>query len=644
MKTPESRPELHFQTIKPNLWRRNLTSTTWGEYALQTILGILACIPFCITTAIISLLIYETAIFFDQVPLTRFLTDTQWTPLFPNKTFGIMVLASGTLLTTAIAMAFAMPIGLLAAIYLGEYASQTVRYILKPSLEILTGIPTVVYGYFALLFVTPLLQKFIPNLAGFSPLSAGLVTGLMLVPIVSSMSEDAINSVPNKFREGAYALGLTKREVIIKIVLPIAFPGIIASFTLAASRSLGETLIASIAAGQTPQLTLNPLEPVSTMTAFIIQISLGDIPFDSLEFHVIFTVGMVIFLLTLTLNIISYCLVRYHQDRMSEVVVPTIELSQYDLVISRELISKIDSPVISLKPQIFLHSFKKRNFIDRVFKVLTIAATLVGIVVLFCLFFNIGKDGFSRINWDFLTTFSSRKPEESGIYAALIGTFWLLGLTAIFATPIGVGAAIYLEEYMVDNLFSQCLEINMANLAAMPSIIYGLLGLGIFVHALGFFTGESSILSASLTLSVIILPQLIIATRSALRRIPYSLREAGYATGMTRWQVLIYLVIPSAMPGILTGTLLSLSRAIGETAPLIAIGASAFIAFTPPLSIEGLRSPFTALPVQIFNWVSRPQADFQENAAAAIIVLISILFLLNFSAIILRDIQRKNKD
>lgn len=640
MKTPES----SIQKVKSSLWQRNLASTTWGEYALQIILGILACIPFCITTAIISLLIYETAIFFHQVPLSRFLTDTQWTPLFPNKTFGIMVLASGTLLTTAIAMTFAMPIGLLAAIYLGEYASQTVRYILKPSLEILTGIPTVVYGYFALLFVTPLLQKIIPNLAGFSSLSAGLVTGLMLVPIVSSISEDAINSVPNKFREGAYALGLTKREVIIKIVLPIAFPGIIASFTLAASRSLGETLIASIAAGQTPQLTLNPLEPVSTMTAFIIQISLGDVPFDSLEFHVIFTLGMVIFLLTLSLNTISYWLVRYHRYRMSEVVVPNGELPEYDLVISRESISKIDNPIISIKPQMFISSFKRRNLLDRVFKMLTISATLVGIVVLLFLFFDVCKDGFSRINWEFLTAFSSRKPEESGIYAALIGTFWLLGLTAIFATPIGVGAAIYLEEYMADNLFSQCLEINMANLAAMPSIIYGLLGLGVFVHALGFITGESSILSASLTLSVIILPQLIIATRSALRRIPYSLREAGYASGMTRWQVLCYLVIPSAMPGILTGTLLSLSRAIGETAPLLALGASAFIAFTPPLSIEGLRSPFTALSVQIFNWVSRPQSDFHTNAAAAIIVLISILFLLNFSAIILRDMQRKNKD
>ncbi|WP_449420014.1 phosphate ABC transporter permease PstA [Phormidium nigroviride] len=637
MKTAKS----SLQKLKPSLWQRNLTSVTWGEYFLQTILGILACIPFFITTAIIAILIYETAIFFHQVPLTRFLTDTEWTPLFPNKTFGIMVLASGTLLTTAIAMTFAMPIGLLAAIYLSEYAPQTVRYILKPSLETLAGIPTVVYGYFALLFVTPLLQKIIPNLAGFSPLSAGLVTGVMILPIISSLSEDAINSVPNKFREGAYALGLTKREVITKIVLPIAFPGIIASFTLAASRSLGETLIASIAAGQTPQFTLNPLEPVSTMTAFIIQLSLGDVPFNSLEFHIIFTVGMVIFLLTLTLNILSYWLVRNYRNQLSEVVVPS-EIAEDQIVInSSSNTTGFDSPKKCIKPETFLPYFYRRNLLDQIFKTITIAATLVGILVLFLLFFDIGIDGFSRLNWEFITTFSSRKPEDSGIYAALIGTFWLLGLTTIFATPIGVGAAIYLEEYIPDNIFSQFLEINIANLAAMPSIIYGLLGLGVFVHALGFFTGESSILSASLTLSVIILPLLIIATRSALRTVPYSLREAGYATGMTRWQVLFYIVLPSSLPGILTGTLLSLSRAIGETAPLLAIGASAFITFTPPLSLEGLRSPFTSLPVQIFNWVSRPQADFQENAAAAIIVLIGILFLMNFAAIILRENNRE---
>jgi phosphate transport system permease protein len=622
------------------LWQRNLTSAMWKEFALHVFLGILGCIPVSITLGIITVLIYKTAIFFQEVSLWKFLTDTQWTPLFPNKTFGIIVIASGTLLTTAIAMTVAAPIGLLTAIYLSEYAPPKFRYLIKPVIEILSGIPTIVYGYFALLFVTPLLQKIIPNLAGFNALSAGLITGIMIAPIVSSISEDAIHNVPQNLREAAYALGFTKPEIIIKIILPVAFPGIIASFTLAASRALGETLIASIAAGQTPTLTLNPLEPVSTMTAFIIQVSLGDVPFDSLEFHTIFTVATVIFLMTSLLNTLSHLLVRRHRDRMSEVAILNKEASPENLAVnSRSTQSNIDRYYHQQPPKFsekFQTDFAKRHLLDRVLKTIAIVPPIFLIAVLGFLLADVYHHGFSRLSWQFITTFASRNPEEAGIYAALIGTIWLLGLTAIFTTPIGVGAAIYLEEYVPDNLFSQFLEINITNLAAMPSIIYGLLGLVVFVHGLGFITGEYSILSAALTLSVIVLPMLIIATRSALRDVPQSLREAGSATGMTRGQVLWHLVLPSAMPGILTGTLLSLSRAIGETAPLIAVGASAFIAFTPALSLEGLRSPFTALPVQIFNWVSRPEVDFQQNAAAAIIVLIGILLFINIFAIILR--------
>ncbi|MCU0544047.1 MAG: phosphate ABC transporter permease PstA [Oscillatoriaceae cyanobacterium Prado104] len=625
------------QQPKSKLWHRNLTSAIWGDYTLQAVLVIIGCIPAFITIAIMAMLIYETAIFFQQVPLWRFLTDTQWTPLFPNKTFGIMVLTSGTLLTTAIAMTVAVPIGLLTAIYLSEYAPQKIRYLLKPVIETLSGIPTVVYGYFALLCITPLLQKFIPNLAGFSPLSAGLVTGVMVVPIVSSMSEDAIQNVPQKLREAAYALGFTQPEIITKIILPLAFPGIIASFTLAASRSLGETLIASIAAGQIPTLTLNPLEPVSTITAFIIQLSLGDVAFNSLEFHTIFTLGTVIFLMTSILNTLSYLLVRRHRDRMLEVTIYSPEVETQNLAINYKSKSDRYSPEKTPKSRhIFQPAFAKRHLLDRLFKIFSIIPPLFPLTILGLLLVDVFQNGFSHLNWQFITAFASRDPKEAGIYVALVGTFWLLGLTAIFAIPIGVGAAIYLEEYLPDNLLSQFLEINLANLAAIPSIIYGLLGLGIFVYGLGFLTGQYSIISAGLTLSIIALPALIIATRSALRQVPDSLREGGSAMGMTRWQVLWHLVLPSAMPGILTGIFLSLSRAIGETAPLIAVGASTFIVFTPALSLEGLQSPFTALPVQIFNWVSRPEADFQQNAAAAIILLIGILLAINIFAIILR--------
>ncbi len=218
-----------------------------------------------------------------------------------------------------------------------------------------------------------------------------------------------------------------------------------------------------------------------------------------------------------------------------------------------------------------------------------------------------------------------------------MGSALLLILTGLFAFPIGVAAAIYLEEYATDNFFTRFIEINIANLAGVPSIIYGLLGLEIFVRAMGGITGGRSILSGALTMALLVLPIVIVSSREAIRAVPKSLREAGYALGATRWQVVRDQVLPVAMPGILTGTILALSRAIGETAPLITIGALTYIAFLPPLSLKALQSPFTVLPIQIFNWVSRPQKAFHANAAAAIIVLLVLLLSMNAAAIYLRN-------
>ncbi len=278
----------------------------WRERALEGIFALCASLSIFTTFGVIAVLIFESVAFFREIPITRFLTETQWTPLFAKKHFGIIVLVSGTFLTTAIAMMVALPLGLMAAVYMSEYASERVRRILKPSLEILAGIPTVVYGYFALLFVTPLLRKVIPSLAGFNALSAGLVMGIMIIPTVASLSEDAMYAVPRSLREGAYALGATTRQVVTGVVIPAASSGIIASFILGISRALGETMIVTIAAGQTPRLTLNPLVPIETMTAYIVQVSMGDVPSGSLEFRTIFAVGLTLFLMSLVFNLLSY--------------------------------------------------------------------------------------------------------------------------------------------------------------------------------------------------------------------------------------------------------------------------------------------------------------------------------------------------
>ena len=270
-------------------------------------MALLACgmLSICTTVGIIGVLIFETIGVFKEVSIIEFLTDTQWTPLFVNKHFGVMPLVSGTVLTSVIAIIVAGPLGMLTAIYLSEYAPTNLRKILKPSLEILAGIPTIVYGYFALLFVTPLLQELMPSLSGFNALSPGIVMGIMIVPLVSSLSEDAMYAVPRSLRDAAYALGSSRLQTAWKVVIPAAFSGITASFVIAISRAIGETMLVAIAAGQMPNLTLNPMVPIETMTTYIVQISLGDTPTGTLEFQTIFAVGMVLFISTFTLNLVG---------------------------------------------------------------------------------------------------------------------------------------------------------------------------------------------------------------------------------------------------------------------------------------------------------------------------------------------------
>ena len=261
---------------------------------------------------------------------------------------------------------------------------------------------------------------------------------------------------------------------------------------------------------------------------------------------------------------------------------------------------------------------------------LGLGATLIGLLVLAILLADILRDGLGRVSWDFLTGLPSRRAENAGIFPALAGTVWVITLTIVLAVPTGVGAAVYLEEYGDRGWWARLIEINIANLAGVPSVIYGLLALGLFVRTLGF---GRSVLAAAATLALLVLPVVILSSREALRAVSPSLREASYALGATRWQTVWHQVLPVALPGMLTGMILALSRAIGETAPLIAIGALTYVPFAP----DGIWSPFTVLPIQVFNWVSRPQEAFLENAAAGIIVLLVLLLAMNGFAAWLRD-------
>ena len=304
---------------RPRLLNRKFASAKtfqyWKERFIEALLFLAAFSSVAITLGIVGTLVYESSSFFGHVSIVDFLTDTMWTPLFAVPRFGILPLIAGTLVTTAVALAVALPIGTIVSIYLSEFAPVTLREIIKPGLELLSAVPTVIYGYFALQFVAPLLQKMIPGLPTFNMLSAGIVMGIMIIPYVSSLSEDAMRAVPMSLREGAYAMGANKIITALKVVYPAALSGIISSYILAISRAVGETMIVAIAAGMQPNLTFDPTEPAATITAFIVQVSLGDLPHGSIGYQSIFAAGITLFVMTLIFNIVGY----YLRKRFREV-------------------------------------------------------------------------------------------------------------------------------------------------------------------------------------------------------------------------------------------------------------------------------------------------------------------------------------
>jgi phosphate transport system permease protein len=595
------------------------------ETGFRVLLAITALVPVAIALAILFILIFESINFFSRVSIFNFLLNTKWDAILGGENYGIWVLLSASLLVTAIAMLVAIPLGVISAIYLSEYAHRSVRPVLRSIVQSLAGIPTVVLGYFAFLVVTPFLERFLPSIAPFNGLSAGLVVGFMVVPVISSISAEAIAAVPLSLREGAYALGFTRLEVILRVVLPVALPAIVAAVSLAGSRAFGETMIAAIAGGQVPTVALDPLAPISTIPAYILQVSSLGLSLSTIEgddlitYLTIFPVALVLLTVTLGLNTVGHWLSRRYFLTISNSTI----VSQFQPM-------AVDNFCSIPQTGSFLPKTRRRSLFDRVAQMVGVGAIGLLLFVAGILAWNALKDGWVRLNWQFLTNFGSNNPLEAGIYAALAGTTWLLVTSLALVFPIGLGAAIFLEEYLPDSQIKYWLEIQIANLAALPTIIYGLLGLELFVRFCQPLTGGRTILSGSLTLAVILLPVAILTVRSALKNVAQDQRQAAYASGMSQWQVICYVVLPQAMADILEGLTLTSTIAIGETAAIIAIvGSLGVIPFAPELSWQGLRSEFINLPTQIYLWATRPELEFQVNGAAATIVLIIMLLMVS---------------
>lgn len=310
-KNPPAQTDARYPAVRELIAESALSQLTLRrvrERTIELVLFLAALSSIGITLGIVGILIYESQAFFEHVSVIDFLTDTQWTVLFADPHYGIMPLVTGTLVTSAVALLVSLPLGTTIAIYLSEYANNKVREVLKPMLELLSAVPTVVFGYFALLFVTPLLQRVLPNLPGFNMLSAGIVIGIMIIPYVSSLSEDAMKAVPIHIREGSYAMGATRLQTALRVLIPSAFSGIASAYVLGFSRAVGETMIVAVAAGTQPNLTLNPLEGAATITAYIVQVSLGDLPHGTVAYQSIFAAGLTLMLMTLAFNIAGYLL------------------------------------------------------------------------------------------------------------------------------------------------------------------------------------------------------------------------------------------------------------------------------------------------------------------------------------------------
>jgi phosphate ABC transporter permease subunit PstA/phosphate ABC transporter permease protein PstC len=614
------------------------------EKSIVFLLFISASLAIFFSIAIIYTLVDGAIPFFQEISIFEFLSGWVWAPGLEK--YGVLILVAATFIIAGLALLIGAPLGIAAAIYLSEFASEKTRSIVKPIIELLAGIPSIVFAFFALLVISPI---FVENIGAsyFNGLSAIVVIAIMIIPIVISISDDAMKAVPNHLRETSLAVGATKWETATKIVMPAASSGIMASVLLALARGVGETMVVLLVAGGIPGV--NPLGPQLTMSGYVARVATGDMP-PGTPFNAAFAVGILLFILAYGINSIGARIVNRIKTGSS---VKSIKKQKSQNIIFR-IITKLSIIFLSIFLRIgsFLKSsinkikygirkdkiltLKQRYRKEIVGKTIIFSSILVAAVFLIVLLWSVFADGLSSINLTFLTSYPSRFPEKAGIFPCIMGTVYLMGLTIVFSAPIGIGAAIYLNEFAQDKWHTRLLRRIIQNLAGVPSIVFGLLGYFFFAHILGF---GLSILSGSLVLTIMILPLIVVATEESLKSVPDSFREGARGVGSTRWQTVRHHVLPYAIPGILTGLILSISRAIGETAPILFL-----VSFFSKTAPSGIMDGFTALPSQILYWSQHANPEFHKLAAATIIVLLLILMSMNAVAIIIRQRAQAKRD
>ncbi|MGB9177405.1 MAG: phosphate ABC transporter permease PstA [Methanoregula sp.] len=610
------------------------------EKSIKTVFFFTAFFAVIVVTFILLFLLRDGIAIFTQVGLLDFLLGPEWAPTAVEPLYGILPLIVGTLLVTTGAMVFAVPLSIGCAIYIAELASPRMKNILKPAIELLAGIPSVVYGFFGLIILTNFIRVAFDIPSGETWLAASVLLGIMMLPTVVSVSEDALSSVPHEYKEGSLAIGATRWQTISRVLVPAALSGIAAAIILGVGRAVGETMAVMMVAGNAaiiPDPIWNVLSPLRTLTGTL-GIEMGEVAVGSDHYHALFGIAVVLLVITLVINLSAAAILRYLRgdrtrgharkpfisSRTRETLVRVAGMLGFALL----LIILFTAAPWWLIPLLLLagglwyagRPFMPENKIQLIAFGFIIAATFIVLAILVIILLNIIVNGLPALSWEFLTKPPLDSGRAGGIYPAIIGTLYLVVGAIAIALPLGVGAAIYLAEYTREGRITQLIRTGVDLLNGTPSIIFGLFGYAFIVL---YLNAGVSMLAGQVTLALMVLPTMIRTTEEALKSISMALREGSLALGATKWQTISRVILPPAMPGIVTGAILSIGRAAGETAAIMFTAVIFSSRFLP----ESVFDPVMALPYHLFILATNvPDASGNMYGTALVLLLLVVGF------------------
>ena len=626
------------------------------EQAIKTVFFFTAFFAVIVVVFILLFLVRDGYVIFEKVGVLTFLSGATWAPTAVEPLYGIFPLIVGTLLVTIGAMIFAVPLSIGCAIYISELASPRVKQVLKPAVELLAGIPSVVYGFFGLIVLTNFIRVTFAIPTGETWLAASVLLGIMALPTIISVSEDAISSVPHEYKEGSLAIGATRWQTISQVLVPAALSGIAAAIILGVGRAIGETMAVLMVAGNAaiiPEPFWNILSPLRTLTATL-GIEMGEVSVGSDHYSALFGVALVLLIITLIINLTAVAILRHLKGGMTKTTSkkPLVSLHvKESFVRSASILGVlmvlvfllIAAPlwlavliVLACGVWYFGRNMLSRYHIEMISFGLIMAATVIVLAILVIILQDIIINGLPALSWEFLNQPPKDLGRAGGIFPAIIGTLYLvLGAIAI-ALPLGVGAAIYLVEYTREGRITRLIRTGVDLLNGTPSIVFGLFGFAFIVLYLNIGV---SMLAGQITLALMVLPTVIRTTEETLKNIPQSLREGSLALGATRWQTISRVVLPPAVPGIVTGAILSIGRAAGETAPIMFTAVIFSSRFLP----DSVFEPVMALPYHLFILATNVPGASTNKYGTALVLLLLVIGFYAVAIIVRNHFQKKSR-